>query len=125
MDQTPDQPQPHVLRSAFWWLRWVPTVVIAAVVLYVIYVVGSVAVVPVLASIALAYLLNPIVQQFERFGISRSLSSLGSIILVSLAIAAFMAYVLPDLWAESSKASAKITESFTPENAARQRAILR
>jgi predicted PurR-regulated permease PerM len=103
----------------------VPAVVIAAIVLYVIYMAGSVAVVPVLASIALAYLLNPIVYQFERFGISRAFSSLAAIILVSLAVAAFMAYVLPDLWAESSKAGAKITESFTPENAARQRAVLR
>lgn len=125
MYQTPPQPQPHALRSAFWWLRWVPTVVVAALILYVIYIVGSVAVVPVLASVALAYLLNPIVQQFEKIGISRALSSLAAIVLVSLAITAFLAYVLPDLWAESSRAGAKITESFTPENAKRQRAILR
>jgi predicted PurR-regulated permease PerM len=125
MDPNPLQHQPHILRSAFWWLRWVPTVVLAAVIIYLIYAAGRVAVVPVLASVALAYLLNPIVRQFERFGLSRALSSLASIILVSLAITAFLAYVLPDLWAESSKAGAKITESFTPENAKRQRAILR
>ena len=48
-------------RSPFWWLRWVPTVVISFLVIYFLYVVGRVAIVPVFASFALAYLLNPIV----------------------------------------------------------------
>lgn len=125
MDQDPPRPQPHILRSAFWWLRWVPAAVIAALVIYFLYIAGSVAVVPVLASIALAYVLNPIVRQFERYGLSRAPASLAAIILVSLAVAAFLAYVVPDLWAESSKAGAKIVQSFTPENAVRQRAVLR
>ena len=42
-----------------------------------------------------------------------------------LVITAFMAYVVPDLWAESTKAGSKISENFTPENAARQRAYLK
>jgi predicted PurR-regulated permease PerM len=46
-------------------------------------------------------------------------------VLVSLAIGAFMAYVVPDLWAEGSKAGQRIADSFTPENAARQRAFLK
>ncbi len=125
MDQPQPQPQPNVLRSAFWWLRWVPAVVTAALILYILYVVGRVAVVPILVSVALAYLLNPIVYRFEKLGVSRAISSLLAILLVSLAITGFLAYVLPDLWAESSKAGAKITASFTPENAVRQRAILR
>ena len=124
MDQTPPHP-PHVLRSAFWWLRWVPTALVTAFVLYLLYEVGSVAIVPVLASFALAYLLNPIVYTLENRGFSRSLSSLLAIIAVSLAIAAFLAYVLPDLWAESSKAGAEIAQNFTPENAVRQRELLR
>ena len=112
-------------RSPFWWLRWVPTVVISALVLYFIYVVGSVAIVPVLASIALAYLLNPLVRYGEARGLSRSVSAIAAILLVSVVITAFLAYVVPDLWSEGSKAGSKIAESFTPENAARQRAILK
>jgi predicted PurR-regulated permease PerM len=103
----------------------VPAAVITALVLYFLYVAGSVAVVPVLASIALAYVLNPVVRRFERYGLSRAPASRAAIVLVSLAITAFLAYVVPDLWAESSKAGAKIVQSFTPENAVRQRAILR
>lgn len=112
-------------RSPFWWLRWVPTVVISTLVLYFLYVIGSVAIVPVLASFALAYLLNPLVSQGEKRGLSRAVSAIAAILLVTFAIGAFMAYVVPDLWAESSKAGQKIADSFTPENAARQRAWLR
>jgi predicted PurR-regulated permease PerM len=112
-------------RSPFWWLRWVPTVVVSTVVLYFLYIIGSVAIVPVLASFALAYLLNPIVYQGEKRGLSRTVSSIAAILLVTLCITAFMAYVVPDLWAESTKAGSKIAENFTPENAARQRAYLK
>lgn len=112
-------------RSPFWWLRWVPTVVISVLILYFLYVVGSVAIIPVFASFALAYLLNPIVYQMEKRGLSRSVAAVGAILIVSLAIAAFLAYVVPDLWAESTKAGEKVSASFTPENAARQRAWLK
>ena len=111
--------------SPFWWLRWVPTVVVSAIILYFLYVVGKVVIVPVLASFALAYLLNPLVYRGEQLGLSRMISSVAAIVLVSVVIGAFLAYVVPDMWAESSKAGKKIAESFTPENAVRQRAFLR
>lgn len=125
MKNTWYNPKPPEERSPFWWLRWVPTIVISAVILYFLYVVGSVAIVPVLASFALAYLLNPIVYRAEKKGFSRTVSAIVAISVVSLAIIAFLAYVVPDLWAESSKAVQKVSDSFTPENAARQRAFLR
>lgn len=112
-------------RSPFWWFRWVPTVVVSVLVLYFLYVVGSVALIPVLASFALAYLLNPVVHQAEKRGLSRTFSAVVAILLVALMITAFAAYVIPDLWAETTKAGAKIAENFTPENAARQRVYLK
>jgi predicted PurR-regulated permease PerM len=81
--------------------------------------------VPVLASFALAYLLNPIVLQGEKRGLSRTVSAITAISLITLAVAAFLTFVVPDLWAESTKAGQKIADSFTPENAARQREFLR
>jgi predicted PurR-regulated permease PerM len=116
--------KPPEENSPFWWLRWVPTVVVSAIVFYFLYIVGKVVIVPVLASFALAYLLNPLVYRGERLGLSRVVSSIGAILLVSLVIGAFLAYVVPDMWAEGSKAGRKISESFTPENAARQRRFL-
>lgn len=112
-------------RSPFWWLRWVPTIVFSVLILYFLYVVGSVAIVPVLASFALAYLLNPIVEQGEKRGLSRMWSSIVAILLVTLVVTAFMAYVVPDMWAETTRAGSNIAENFTPENAARQRAYLK
>lgn len=125
MQKTFFKSKPPEERSPIWWLRWVPTVVISVLILYFLYVVGSVAIIPVLASFALAYLLNPIVFQGEKLGLSRAFSALTAILLVTLAIVAFFAYVVPDLWAESTKAGQKISENFTPENAARQRMFLK
>src|SRR3712207_2494199 len=99
-------------RSPFWWLRWVPTVVVSVLTLYFLYVVGSVAIVPVLASFALAYLLNPIVLQGERRGLSRTTSAIAAILLVTLVAVGFLAYVVPDLWAESAKAGQQIADRF-------------
>jgi predicted PurR-regulated permease PerM len=79
----------------------------------------------VLASFALAYLLNPLVFRGEQLGLSRPVASIGAILLVSIVIGGFLAYVVPDMWAESSKAGKAISESFTPENAVRQRAFLK
>jgi predicted PurR-regulated permease PerM len=114
-----------VKTSPFWWLRWIPTIVVSAIVIYFLYVIGSVVIVPVLASFALAYLLNPLVQLGEKNGLTRTMASITAILLVTLVIGAFLAYVVPDLWAESSKAGAKIAANFTPENASRQRAFLK
>lgn len=118
-------PEPPEDRSAIWWLRWIPTVVLTLIVLYFLYVVGSVALVPVLASFALAYLLNPVVSQGERLGLSRSIATALALLLVTLVVVAFLAFVIPDLWEQSSNAVQKVLRNFTPENAARQRETLR
>jgi predicted PurR-regulated permease PerM len=112
-------------ESPFWWLRWVPTAVCTAVVLYLLYVVGSVAIIPLLASVALAYLLNPIVQALEKWGLSRAFAAIFTLLAMTLVIAAFLTFVLPDLWAQGASAGQKITRYFTPENAVRQRSYLR
>ena len=112
-------------QSPFWWLRWVPALVIAVLIIYFLYVFGSVALVPVLASFAMAYLLDPVVWQFQKRGLSRMWSSIIAILLVTLVIAGFLTYVIPELWSESRKAGVQIAAQFTPENAARQREVLR
>ncbi|HEX6279316.1 MAG TPA: AI-2E family transporter [Pyrinomonadaceae bacterium] len=112
-------------RSPLWWFRWVPTVAVAVITLYFLYVIGSVVIIPILASVALAYLLHPLVRRFELLGLSRGPAAMVSIGVVSLAIAAFFSYVLPDIWTQGSRAGQQIVESFTPENAARQRMWLR
>lgn len=117
--------KPPSERSPFWWLRFVPTIFIALLLLYLFYIIGKVAIVPVLASFAIAYLLNPLVYEGEKRGLSRIWASVLAIGIVSLVIVGFLAYVVPDLWSEGTQAAQKVSEKFTPENAARQRAVLR
>ncbi len=125
MENQWNQVNPPTERSPFWWLRWIPTIVVSVLIIYLLYVVGSLALVPLLASFALAYLLNPIVIQGEKRGLSRSISSVVAIFIVTVVIGLFLAYVLPDMWEEGSKAVSKVSKQFTPENAARQRAWLK
>ena len=124
--QNPDQILlPIETRSPFWWIRWVPIVVISSVILYLLYRVGAVVIIPVLVSVALAYLLNPVVQRLEALGLSRTIASIISIVGVMVAVGAFFFYVVPDLWTQSTRAGQTIAESFTPENAKLQRSYLR
>jgi predicted PurR-regulated permease PerM len=111
----PGQPEDH---SAIWWFRWIPTVVLTLLILYFLYVLGSVALVPILASFALAYLLNPVVSQGEKYGLSRHIATALALLLVTLAVVAFLVFDIPDLWAQSTNAVQKILRNFTPENAA-------
>jgi predicted PurR-regulated permease PerM len=121
----PLKPDASDAQSPFWWLRWVPAVVCAAVVLYLLYVLGRVALIPLLASFALAYMLNPIVQEFEQRGLSRVVAATLTLLGVTLAMIAFLTFVIPDLWAQGEVAGQKLMTYFTPENAARQRNYLR
>ena len=102
MEKTSPKENNIVKTSPFWWLRWIPTLVVSTIIIYFLYVIGSVVIVPVLASFALAYLLNPIVRLGEINGLSRTMASITAIFLVTLIIGAFLAYVVPDLWTESS-----------------------
>lgn len=119
------KPPATPVQSPFWWLRWVPTAICVVGVTYLLYVLGRVALIPLLASIALAYLLNPIVQRIESAGVSRAVAAFFTLLVVVLAVAAFLTFVIPDLWTQSSTAGQKLSRYFTPENAVRQRANLR
>jgi predicted PurR-regulated permease PerM len=121
----PPQPEASEAQSPFWWLRWVPAALVTVIVLYLFYVLGRVALIPLLASFALAYLLNPIVQKFEQRGLSRIFAATLTLLGVTLATIVFLTFVIPDLWTQSEVASQKLMPYFTPENAARQRHYLR
>ena len=102
-----------------------PAVVLVVIFLDFIYIVGSVAIVPVLASFAIAYILNPVVYQIEKRGPSRALSAFAALAIVTLGIAGFLTFVIPELWDESINAGQKVMTYMTPENARRQRDALR
>ncbi|MGA9770587.1 MAG: AI-2E family transporter [Blastocatellia bacterium] len=118
-------PQTPPQRSPFWWLRWVPTVILLVFILDLLYIIGTVAIVPVLASFAMAYILNPLVSYFEKRGVSRAISAAAALLLVMIAVIGFLTFVIPDLLEQSITAGQKAATYMTPENASRQRAALR
>jgi predicted PurR-regulated permease PerM len=111
-------------RSPFWWLRWVPAVVLTVLLLQLLYVAGRVAIVPVLASFALAYLLNPLVERFETRGLSRTVASIVALLIVGLTGFVVLVFVIPDLWGQVVVAVQGLMSHFTEQNAARHRATL-
>src|SRR5436305_14945924 len=90
-------------RSPLWWFRWVPAALLTLLVLYLGYYVGRVAIIPVLASFAIAYVVNPIVEWFEARGLARAVAALLTLALVTVGMALFLWFVIPDLWAQSAK----------------------
>jgi predicted PurR-regulated permease PerM len=111
--------------APFWWLRWAPAAALIALVLYLIYIIGRVAVVPLLASFALAYLLNPLVIRIERLRVARPYAVLLALAVVALIAGAFLTFIIPELWDQIASAGQKLLRYFTPENAARQRSYIR
>ena len=112
-------------RPPFWWLRWVPAFLTALAILYLVYIVGRVAIVPVLASFAIAYVINPIVEGFEARGFSRAVGALAAIFLVTFFVVLFLWFVIPDLWDQSVNATDIILKNLNEKNALNVRAQIR
>jgi hypothetical protein len=97
----PPSPETSEKRSPFWWFRWVPAVVVIVLLLDALYVVGTLALVPVLASFALAYLLNLIVYHIEKRGLSRPVAALVALLIVTFVTLGYLIFIIPGLWEQS------------------------
>ena len=82
-----------------------PAALLTLLILYLGYYVGRVAIIPVLASFAIAYVVNPIVEWFEARGLAKAVAALLTLALVTVGMALFLWFVIPDLWSQSIKAS--------------------
>lgn len=80
------------------WMRWVPAALLTMAFLGFVFVSGRIVLVPMLISIALAYLLAPVVRWFERRGWSRSSSTLLGITAASLLVVLVLIFVIPSVW---------------------------
>lgn len=85
------------------WMRWVPAALLAIAFLLFVFVSGRIVLVPMLISIALSYLLAPIVRWFERRGWSRSSSTLLGITAATLLIVLVLIFVIPSVWNQLNK----------------------
>lgn len=91
------------------WMRWVPAAILAIIFLLFVFVSGRIVLVPMLISVALAYLLAPIVVWFERRGWSRSSSAMLAITATTLAVVLALIFVLPGLWKQFSQSYEQAT----------------
>lgn len=80
------------------WMRWIPVALLAIAFIAFVFVSGRIVLVPMLISVALAYMLAPLVSWFERRGWSRSSSTLLGITAASLLVVLVLIFVIPSVW---------------------------
>lgn len=112
-------------KPPYWWFRWIPAFLLAVIAGYLLYIVGRIAILPVLTSFALAYILNPFAERIQSLGVSRSIAVLIALTAVALGVGGFLWFVIPDLWAHSAKASDIIMQQFSEKNALQVRTAIR
>ena len=108
----------HEEHTPIAWMRWIPAVLLSLLVAGVIFVSGRVILVPLLCSLALAYLLEPSVEWFERRGWSRSTSVLLTLIGAALIAVLVLIFLLPSVWDQLLKSYRQLPEALS---AGRQR----
>lgn len=90
-------------RSPLEWARWIPAVMLALLIGILLFISGRVILVPLLISLALAYLLEPVVEWFERRGWSRPVSVLLTLVAAALAVVLILIFLLPSVWEQLLK----------------------
>lgn len=106
------------------WMRWVPAALLAIAFLGFVFVSGRIVLVPMLISIALAYLLAPVVRWFERRGWSRSSSTLLGITAASLLVVLVLIFVIPSVWNQLNKSYGQ-AQSLLQDNARMEQLLTR
>jgi predicted PurR-regulated permease PerM len=95
--------EPLHARNPLEWMRWIPLALLALVFFVAAFIGARIILVPMLCSLALAYLLAPVVAWFERRGWSRSSSVLLTISGAAVALALILIFILPGFWGQLVK----------------------
>ncbi len=85
------------------WMRWIPAALLAIVFVIFVFVSGRIVLVPMLISVALAYLLAPIVTWFELRGWSRSSSTFLGMTAATLGLVLVLIFVIPSVWSQLNR----------------------
>ncbi|HMV48427.1 MAG TPA: AI-2E family transporter [Blastocatellia bacterium] len=100
---------PHE-KTPIEWMRWIPAALLALVFLLFAFISGRIILVPMLVSVALAYLLAPMVTWFEKRGWSRSSSAMLAITTAVLVVILSLIFLLPGLWTQFSRSYSRASE---------------
>jgi predicted PurR-regulated permease PerM len=80
------------------WMRWIPASLTVLLVAWVLLIGVRIILIPLLAAIALAYLLTPLVNRIERRGSSRITAVIGTFTVAVLVLTLLLLFVLPAVW---------------------------
>ncbi len=95
-------------RNPLDWMRWIPALVLVIIVTAALFIGSQVILLPLLSSLALAYMLEPVVEWFERRGSSRSTAVLLTLTVASLTAILVLLFLLPSVWDQLVKSYEKL-----------------
>ena len=99
---------PARARNPLDWMRWIPALLLALLVVAALFISSQVILIPLLAPLALAYMLEPLVEWFEQRGWSRSASVLLTLTAASLVAILVLLFVLPGIWNQLTRSYEKL-----------------
>lgn len=85
------------------WMRWIPAALIVAVLIAGIVIGSQVILIPLLSSFALAYMLEPLVEVFERRKWSRTTAVLATLATATMVLTLALVFVIPSIWSQLVK----------------------
>lgn len=94
---------PHRRGGPLEWMRWIPAVVILLMLATGIIIGSRVILFPLLSSFALAYMLEPLVEVFERRKWSRTTAVLATLALAIFVLTLALVFVIPSIWSQLVK----------------------
>ena len=96
------------IRPPFWWARWVPATLLLIGLIVLVILIGGTVLVPLLASFALALMLEPLADWFQRSGRSRNASVLFTLATAVLVIVMVLVFLLPSVYHQLGESFDKI-----------------
>jgi len=90
-------PTVHI-KPPFWWVRWIPAALLIAGLTALTITIGGNVLVPLLVSLALAFMLEPFADWFQRRGHSRSIAVLLTLTSAMLTVAVLLIFLLPGIY---------------------------
>ena len=96
------------IRPPFWWVRWVPAALLVIGLIALILTLGGTVLVPLLVSFALAFMLEPLADWFQRRGHSRNVAVLLTLISAVLIVVLLLFFLLPSIYHQLGESIEKL-----------------
>jgi len=84
-------------KASLWWARWVPAALFIAALIVLTILIGGTVLVPLLLSFALAFMLEPVADWFQRRGRSRNAAVLLTLLATIIAVLLVFGLLLPSI----------------------------